>query len=226
MRAWPLLLILLSCGSDDERRVGVPLDPGPEQERPVDRPDTELAPSEEEEETPALLSETETVTVYYRHPLVNALVPRERRIFSHVGAAGRIKQVIDQLSIAPEDGYGEPIWPATTHVREVYLLETGTLVVDFNREFLDRVGVGAEQEYLMVYSLVNSLVDSFAEVERVYVLIEGGVSESLLGHIDIEDSLTRRMRDVVVPDNPAESRLQEESLPLGRPVPANEEGHL
>ncbi len=209
MRLSALLLFLLAaCSEPGAELPTTRAAPGIMQEAAEPEPEPAMDIPREDN----LLPETELVTVYYRHPLVQALLPRSRKIFRHFNTAGRIKQVIDQLSLAPEDGYGLSIWPADTHVREVYLLESGTVVVDFYPDFLQKVYVGAAREELMVYSLVNSILDNFDDFRNVFILVDGQVQETLMGHIDIETPLYRNKVNSVIPDDPEEDSLIEEDL--------------
>ncbi len=145
-----LLLLTLACSPKPETAPTPQAEPNkkPEARIPLPQPEESVA-----EDT------FETVTVYYRHPLVEALLPRLKRIYRHPDKAKQIMQLIDHLSIAPTDGYGQPIWPANAYVREIYLLEGGLAVIDLDEGFLAEVKVGATREQLMVYSLVNGADD-------------------------------------------------------------------
>ena len=204
----PLLLLLAACSGPGPDLSRVEASAGLIQAAsPVAQPEPAV-----EVDDATLLPDTELVTVYYRHPLIQAMLPRAKTIFRHMDAAGRIKQVIDQLSLAPADGYGLPIWPANTHVREIYLLTDSTVVVDLSADFLGNIYVGAAREELMVYSLVNSILDNFDSYQNVYLLIDGEVQETLLGHIDIERPLHRNKVNSVIPDEPESDSLIEEDL--------------
>ena len=129
------------------------------------------------------------VQVYFVHPIEDALVPVERTIFINTEFENQIKQAVDQLTIAPDPMDAISIWPSTTYIRELYLLESGLLVIDFDGSFLRQLPAGATKEILMVYSLVHTVLNNFEEINSVYLLIDGRVSETFLGQIDIERPL-------------------------------------
>ncbi|MBO4401637.1 MAG: GerMN domain-containing protein [Selenomonadaceae bacterium] len=69
-------------------------------------------------------------------------------------------------------------------------LENGTAYVDFS-ETLQRYFVGGSTgEELLVTSLVDTLTE-FPEVKRVQILIDGEEIETLAGHMDLSEPLTR-----------------------------------
>ena len=203
----PLLLLLAACSAPGPELPAAQATTGLRQETAAEGPEPDVPVQEI-----TAIPETETVTVYYRHPLIQAMLPRSRDIFRHADPAVRIKQVIDQLTMVPDDGYGQPIWPADTHVREIYLLEGKAVVVDLYGDFLEEIYVGAAREELMVYSLVNSILDNFDGYQHVFLLVDGEVRESLLGHIDIETPLLRSKVNSVIPDEPEEDQLREVDL--------------
>ena len=210
MRIWCCLLFLLAaCGNRPEN---TPEEPDPD-------PSAQQAQAEPRVVNPPLMmGNGETVTIYYHHPIVDGVVPREKKIFRHLNLADQVKQVIDHLTIAPEDGYGIPIWPEDTYVRELYMLRDGMVVIDFDEVFLDRIAAGANREVFLVYSLVNSILDNFPSFNKVQILIHGTVRETFLGHIDIEQPLERNFQlYTVVPDVREEDSLIEEDLVLQPP---------
>lgn len=161
----------------------------------------------------ALGHQIERVTIYYRHPKFEAIVPLRKNILRHVNMADQIKQVIDYLTIPPQNGKGLPIWPTNTYVREVYLIRDATVVVDLDGRFLTELSVGCTREEFMVYSLVNSILVNFAPYDKVRVLVDGEPRETLLGHIDIELSLY--LQDTlytVLPEKNEEQDIIEENL--------------
>jgi len=203
----PVLFLVVACGPEPET-AKIPAT-GPVAETKVPVPQVEEPVRGDEQRF-------ESVTVYYRHPLVEGLLPRTKRIYRHPDMAKQIMQLIDHLSIAPTDGYGLSLWPANAYVREIYLLEENLVVIDLDEGFLRDVKVGAAHEQLMVYSLVNSVLSSFSSIEKVHLLIMGEVRETFLGHIDIEYPLTQNMAYTVIPDELANERLLEEDLEEGR----------
>ncbi len=200
------LLASLSCGN--------PMPSYPEEERTgTTTPErTEASPLEPE---PVAVEDRKfhPVTIYYNHPYLRGMVPHTRQIFENPDAANLVKQMIDLLTIPPEDGNGTPIWPDNTHVREVYPLEDGTLVIDFDKKFTESLAVNIIEEELMVYSLINSALESFPQFDKVRILIHGKTWETFLGHIDIEFPLTRRYTLYnIIPEPPLSDEILVEEL--------------
>ena len=154
------------------------------------------------------------VKIYYRHPQLQGLIGQPRTIFESDREINHIKQVIDHLTIAPGDLYGEPIWPSNTYVREVYTLGDGTLAIDFNSSFTETLQVSVLEEDFMVYSLVQSLLENFTDFDKVHILIDGHVQETFLGHVDIEFPLGLRRNPLTIVPDPIEEIIVED---LGEP---------
>ena len=139
------------------------------------------------------------VAVYYFHPHLEGMRLQTRYIFPHPNLAEQVKQVIDHLTIPPEQDQGSAIWPPDTYVREAYLLGDRTVVVDFDEGFLNRLSVGTVREEFMVCALVNSILQNFPDYDRVHILVQGTVRESLLGHVDIESALGLIHSSYIIP---------------------------
>ena len=194
------LLWSFSCGGPAPSSTSLPsTEPEPALETPI----------EKEAISNLDMDAGQKVSVYYRHPLIEGIIPRPKKIFATANPAGLVKQVIDHLTIPPEDGFGTPLWPPNTYIREVYPLEDGTLVIDFDAGFVESLAVSITEEELLVYSLVNSILESFPDYKTVMILVGGSVRETFLGHIDIEHPLqTRYNMYTLIP----EPRLSEQIL--------------
>lgn len=172
-----------------------------------------LSNNETKSEPIPLNTQTKIVTVFYRHPLIEGLVPIERPIFDHPSAEEQIKQLINQLSIAPENGEGIPIWPENTHFRELYLISDGTIIVDFDGRFVDGISAGASTESFLLYSLVGTLLSNFPRYQSVRILVDGEIRETFLGHLDIEFPLKKENHlYTIVPEERIEDQIIIEEL--------------
>lgn len=162
-------------------------------------------PGQGEAGAPAAPAQTthRSITAFFLHPLVDGLVPIERRILVQTRLENQLKQAIDQLTIAPNPSQALLLWPANTYLRELYLLADGTVVVDFDSAFLNQTAAGATRETLMVISLVHTLLESFPEFQQVAFLVDGRVVESLLGHVDVERPLHPASGYLVARQTPA-----------------------
>ena len=178
-------------------------------------PDPVLSPAERvaEREQKEAGSRKIPVSIYYMHPVIPGITPVTKEIFSSNQPTDLIKQTIDHLSIPPDPNMGSSIWPADTYVREVFALDDGTVVVDFDGAFTAGLQVSTLEEYLMVSSLVNSILDSFPQYQWVAILVEGEIRETLAGHIDIENPLSLQYNMyTIIPENRAVDEIVVEDL--------------
>jgi Sporulation and spore germination len=83
--------------------------------------------------------------------------------------------------------------PDSTHpigkdsdVRQVFLMDDGTAIVDTNAEFADAHPSGVLAEELTVASLVLTLNATDTGITRVKILVNGQERETLAGHADLK----------------------------------------
>jgi hypothetical protein len=74
---------------------------------------------------------------------------------------------------------------AGADVRDVYLLEPASAVVNLNAAFADTHRSGIEIEQLSVFSMVLTLKAQLPQITRVRFLIDGKARDTLAGHIDL-----------------------------------------
>ncbi|MDW7672481.1 MAG: stalk domain-containing protein [Bacillota bacterium] len=127
------------------------------------------------------------VTLYFMRETDTAfLTEGETRTFQSKDVTP--EDVLTVLLAGPESASLKRIIP-----REVKLLgitvEAGLATVDFSQELAD-VNLGAEAEGVLVNSIVWTLVQ-LQEIDRVQIVVEGEVIESLAGHVSIDQPLTR-----------------------------------
>lgn len=101
----------------------------------------------------------------------------------------RVKQVLDQFAAQAENAEPER-WPLPLKVRAVYLRGGGMLVVDFEKPVQYNRAVSAQEELVVVRSLLKTLAVNFPEVKTARFLIGGQESETLAGHIEISGTLS------------------------------------
>ena len=127
------------------------------------------------------------VTLYFMNVTDTAfLTEGEPRLFQSKDVTA--ENVMAVLLAGPESSSLSRIIP-----REVTLLSAsvnnGLASVDFSRH-LAEVNLGAEAESVLVNSIVWTLVQ-LREVDRVQILVEGAIQETLAGHVAINQPLTR-----------------------------------
>lgn len=102
---------------------------------------------------------------------------------------GLARRTMEELCRGPAQAGLLPTLPAGTALRDINIRD-GLATVDFSGELVAKHGGGSSGELLTVYSIVNTLTQ-FQTVERVQILVEGRQVESLAGHVDVREPLTR-----------------------------------
>ncbi len=135
----------------------------------------------------------ETITLLFGSTDGQGLGTEVRKVRTQDTTLGQIKQLVEELMRGPNAVLVRTI-PEGTKLNSVYLLPDGTLVIDFSREIQTLHTGGTTGQILTVYSIVNSLTMNFSQVETVQILIDGDEVETLVGHLDLEQPLTRDNR--------------------------------
>ncbi|MGE0405802.1 MAG: GerMN domain-containing protein [Candidatus Korobacteraceae bacterium] len=82
--------------------------------------------------------------------------------------------------------------PGAAEVRQVFLLQDGTAVLDMNAAFADQHPSDAKTEQLTVESMVQTLCRNLPQIKRVRILVEGQERETLAGHLDLRKPFPAR----------------------------------
>ncbi|MGB3562713.1 MAG: GerMN domain-containing protein [Thermoanaerobaculia bacterium] len=106
-----------------------------------------------------------------------------------VAAGGRIEEqitiLINELLRGPERASLYPPLPSGVEVAGVHLLANGIAYIDLTPpEDAGALSWGSKREILAVYSLVDSILLNFAEVEAVILLWNGQQRPTFAGHLD------------------------------------------
>ncbi len=75
--------------------------------------------------------------------------------------------------------------PPQARVRQVYLLEDGTAVVDLSRETSEQLRGGVSSEIGVIASITRSLIENLPAVKQVRFLIEGEQRPTFSGHVSL-----------------------------------------
>ncbi len=114
-----------------------------------------------------------------------ALVVESRPIFQTSDKTLVARQIINELIKGPTEE-GVPIFSDQASLRQVYLLEDGTAVVDFSREATQLPEGGVLAELSALHSIIRSLTENVMEIQRVKFLVEGRESPTFAGHVSIQ----------------------------------------
>jgi spore germination protein GerM len=121
----------------------------------------------------------------------------ERDIAYGEGAVEQAREIV-AAQIAP---VVEPLVsavPPGTTLRAVFLAENGAAYVDLSRELASAHPGGTLNELLTVYTIVNALTVNLPAVTSVQVLVDGKEVDTLAGHIDLRQPLSRNLAWVQV----------------------------
>lgn len=98
------------------------------------------------------------------------------------------KAYLDALELLkkPDEGYGTVI---TDQIKfnDVYL-EGDTVFVDLSSSGLSG---GSLDETFLIGQIVDTLLNSFAEIKQVQFLVDGKTAETLMGHVGAADPFTK-----------------------------------
>lgn len=133
--------------------------------------------------------EVRTVNLYFASLDGKYLIPEVREIGKKKVASEEVKKVLEELIKGPRGKELASSLPEGIRLREVYLKE-GIAYLDFTKELQKRHSGGTEGELLTIYSLVNTLILNFPEIEKVQILVEGKEITTLAGHIDLRKPLS------------------------------------
>ena len=127
----------------------------------------------------------------------------ERREVQAVGRIeGQISVLINELLRGPEGGGLYPPLPSGVEVAGVHLLADGVAYIDLTPpEDSGALSWGSKREILAVYSLVDSIILNFPEVEAVILLWNGRQQPTFAGHLDTTRPLVAN-RALLAPATP------------------------
>lgn len=130
---------------------------------------------------------TETVTLYVADDAAGILRARTAQIPLPGGRQQRAEELLRVLlRIYQQPGALHPIVPAAD-IRAIYLVDPGAAVIDLNAAFADQHRSGILSEQLTVNSLVETLALNVPGIQRVNILVEGKMRDTLAGHADLSN---------------------------------------
>jgi hypothetical protein len=92
-------------------------------------------------------------------------------------------------------------------LRALYIDPAGTAYADLSAAGRTGIRSSAGDEFLAVYALVNTLMQNFADVRQVRLLVDGREAMTLAGHLDVSRAFVRRM-DLVRNEAPERQRVR------------------
>jgi hypothetical protein len=126
----------------------------------------------------------QTIAVYYTDANISELKKEEREI-AFSDDIDKYKQAIALLEKPKETGH-DPLWQNFRYHSVTF--QDGKLTIDADSR--NQYNVGAAGEALAIDALRETLFQ-FPEVKQIVILEDGKPIDSLMGHVDISEPLTR-----------------------------------
>ena len=132
------------------------------------------------------------VQLYFYQPGIMApypdlLISERRSIFLTEDIILNARQIIHEVMKGPTVREGLQIFSEAARLRQVYLLEDGTALVDLSQEVIFPMIGGVAAELSALYSITRSLTENIEEIKRIRFLIEGQERATLAGHVSIRE---------------------------------------
>lgn len=126
------------------------------------------------------------ITVYRATPDAMYLVPETHQIAYNDAPA---KSAVELLLAEPSSkDVVSPIPPGTA-LRKL-VIKDHVAYVDFNDKLIKNNVGGSTSERLLVGAIVNTLTE-FPEIQKVQILVDGKNIETIAGHVDLSEPLSR-----------------------------------
>lgn len=195
------LVVLVSvvgvgCKGQDSKSTSVASD---NSERQTAGGDTNKIKNSEKAPSAKTMTETKTttttttttikITLYFSDDQARYLVPETREVAVSQDIA---KVAMEELAKGPkEQGHYQTI-PSTTKVNKVTVNDSDIAFVDFSKEFVSGNPGGSTGEIMAVYSVVDTLTElPGTSIKSVKFLVDGKQIDTITGHLDLSDPVTR-----------------------------------
>jgi spore germination protein GerM len=133
-----------------------------------------------------------TATLFYISEDGMSLVPVQREVAFAEPAVEQARQIVEAQIGRPAPPLASAI-PEGTTLRAIFLSERGDAFVDLSGEVTARHTGGALDELFTVYAIVNSLTVTLPAITRVQILIDGKEVDTLAGHVDLRNPLSKNL---------------------------------
>jgi len=100
-----------------------------------------------------------------------------------------VKLCIEELAAGPKEKGLMRSLPPLVFIKGVYLDENRCIYLDFNKSITEKPVGGTKREQQMIYSLVNTILDNFGQLNSVKILVDGQEIKTLGGHLDVNQPL-------------------------------------
>jgi hypothetical protein len=177
-----LVLVLAACGGDDDGLAVPTTSPDSGTASPTPSASASAEPSSEPQDASA-------VAVYYLMDTTNG--PRLYREFHRRPQSDEpVRDAVEaMLSVPADDPDYDSLWPSGSEVLDVQV-DGGTATVDLS-ESAAGGSAGAAFEAMSVQQLVHTVTAADSSVQQVQLLVEGERRDTLWGHVDLRQPVSR-----------------------------------
>ncbi len=148
---------------------------------------TTQAPPAPEQPQPAA---TQEVNLYFSDDQAMYLVAEKRSLPTEGADQKQLAAaVVNELIAGPKQAKLHATMPQGSKLLSLEIAG-GLATVNLNQDFQSKHSGGSTGEIMTIYSLVNSLTD-LQGIQQVQLLVEGQKLETLKGHLEISQPLTR-----------------------------------
>ncbi len=112
------------------------------------------------------------------------LVSEERTVLQTGEPVFNARQIVDEVIQGPEEE-GAAIFRQDATIRQIFVLEDKTAVVDISRKTAESLAGGIRMELCAIHSITRSLVENLEEIDQVRFLVGGKQELTLSGHVSI-----------------------------------------
>ncbi len=159
---------------------------------PVEGSELQVPAAEKKDE---VVGKGKQIMLYFISADGSSLTKQERTISITESIA---RKTIEELIKGPDEGSGLlASLPEGTELLDINIKSDGLCIVDFSNDLVYNHPGGAQNEELTVYSIVNTLTQ-FSSVKEVKILVNGCEIETLAGHLDISETMSRN-EDIITP---------------------------
>lgn len=174
--AFLLTVMVLAAGCDSSAPVNQPA-AGTEETTPVQSPQPGTAASPER---------TMQLVVYHATKDAMLLVPEVHKVPVNSQPA---RTAIELLLTGTKDPALVSVMPAGTKLKNLKVKDH-IAYVDFDDKIIKKNVGGSTSETLLVGAIVNTLTE-FPDIHQVQILVEGKKINTITGHMDISEPLSR-----------------------------------
>lgn len=129
----------------------------------------------------------EMVKVYFANEDGTKLVAKAKQ--AEKSAPDKYSAAIAALLAGTQDSGAIVVIPAKTKLRGI-VVQKNVAYVDFSSDLVKRFNGGSTGEIMLVGSIVNTLTE-FPEIKAVQILVDGKKIETIAGHYDLSEPITR-----------------------------------